>query len=108
MCIRKLRCQEKLRVELKTLPVQFAHLSERINTVGLLIPVGGATERSFRKIELLEFKEEEENYPSLILMMMTIMITLICFVRSMMKKITIYAQAVMRNLLPILFKHADI
>ena len=37
-----------------------------------------------------------------------IMITLIFFVRRMMKKITIYAQAVMRFFLPTLFNHADI
>ena len=36
--------------------------SKRINTTAFLIRVGGATERSFRKIELLkEFEEEEEN-----------------------------------------------
>ena len=58
---RKVRIHEKLRVKLKTLQVQFAHLSERINTAGLLIRVGGATERSFRKMELLEFEEQEEN-----------------------------------------------
>ena len=37
--------------------------NERNNTREFLIGVGGATERSFRKIELLkEFVEEEENY----------------------------------------------
>ena len=41
--------------------MKFAHLSERINTGGLLIRVGGATERSFRKTELLEFEKKEEN-----------------------------------------------
>ena len=58
-----LKCPKsrKLRVKLKTLQVQFAQLSERINTAGLLIRVGGATERSFRKMELLKFEEEEEN-----------------------------------------------
>ena len=36
--------------------------NERINTTEFLIRVGGATERSFRKMELLkEFEEEEEN-----------------------------------------------
>ena len=44
----------------------------------------------------------------MILMMMIFMVILICFVRRIMKKITICAQAVMRNLLPILFNHADI
>ena len=44
-----------------TLQIQFAHLSERINTEGLLIRVRGATERCFRKMELLDFEEEEEN-----------------------------------------------
>ena len=48
-------------MKLKTLQVKFAHLSERIKTVGLLIRVGEATERSFRKMELLEFEDEEEN-----------------------------------------------
>ena len=52
--------KEKLRLKLKTLQVQFAHLSEWINTAGLLIRVGGSTERSFKKIEVLEFEEEEE------------------------------------------------
>ena len=50
-----------MRKKLRTLQVEFAHLWEWINTAGLLIRVGGATERSFRKIELLEFEEEEEN-----------------------------------------------
>ena len=50
-----------MRVKLKTLQVHFAHLSERMNTAGILIRVGGATERSFRKKELLEFEEEEES-----------------------------------------------
>ena len=58
---RNIRSHEKLRVKLKTLQVQFEHLSERINTAGLLIRVGGATERPFRKKELLESEEEEEN-----------------------------------------------
>ena len=36
--------------------------NEQINTTEFLICVGGATERSFRKMELLkEFEEEEEN-----------------------------------------------
>ena len=36
--------------------------NERINTTEFLIRVGGATERSFRKLESLkEFEEEEEN-----------------------------------------------
>ena len=36
--------------------------NERINTTEFLIRVGGATKRSFRKMELLkEFEEEEEN-----------------------------------------------
>ena len=36
--------------------------NERINTTEFLIRVGGATERSFRKMEFLkEFEEEEEN-----------------------------------------------
>ena len=48
-------------MNLKTLQVQFAHLSERTNTEALLVGVGGATERSFRKIELLEIEEEEEE-----------------------------------------------
>ena len=48
-------------VKLKTLQVQFAHLSERINTAGLLLGVGQATERSFGKMELSEFELEEKN-----------------------------------------------
>ena len=49
-------------MKLKTLQVQLAHLSERrINNAGLLNRVGGATESSFRKMDLLEFEEEEEN-----------------------------------------------
>ena len=48
-------------MKLKTLQVQFAHLPERIEIAGLLIRVGGATGRAFRKMELLEFEEEEEN-----------------------------------------------
>ena len=40
------------------------HSSHRINTAGLLTRVGGASERSFREIELLkEFEEEENNAP---------------------------------------------
>ena len=37
------------------------HTLERTYTVGLLLRVGGATEKFFRKMELLEFEEEEEN-----------------------------------------------
>ena len=39
--------------------------NERINTTKFLIRVGGATERSFRKVELLKKfeEEEEENAP---------------------------------------------
>ena len=48
-------------MKLKTLQVQFAHLSERINTAGLLIRVGGDTERSFGKMELSDFEGEEKN-----------------------------------------------
>ena len=48
-------------MKLKTLLVQISHLSERINTAGLLIRVGGATDRFFRKMELLELEKEEEN-----------------------------------------------
>ena len=51
----------KNRMKLKTPQVQFEHLLERINSAGLLIRVGGATEWSCRKMELLEFEEEEEN-----------------------------------------------
>ena len=82
--------------------------NERIYTTEFLIRVCGATERSFRKMELLrEFEEEEEkNAPDDI--DVDNMIILISFVRRSMKKITICAQAVMRNLLPILFNHADI
>ena len=36
-------------------------ISDQINTAGLLIRDGGATESSFRKMELLEFEEEKEN-----------------------------------------------
>ena len=84
--------------------------NERINTTEFLFRVGGATERSFRKMELLkEFEEEEENnapddiddddnYDST---------DLFCE-EDHEEKIRICAQAVMRNLLPILFNHADI
>ena len=51
----------KIESEKTTSHVQFAHLTERINTTGLLIHVGKATETSFRKMELLEFEEKEEN-----------------------------------------------
>ena len=45
--------------------MQFAQPSERINTARLRISVGGATEKSFRKIELLELEgEEEKNTPT--------------------------------------------
>ena len=83
--------------------------NERISTTEFLIRVGGATERSFRKIELVkEVEEGKKLMLPMILMMMIIMIVLIYFVKRIMKKITICAQAVMRNLLPILFNHADI
>ena len=35
--------------------------SQRINTTGLLVHGSGATERTFRRMELLEFEEEEKN-----------------------------------------------
>ena len=41
--------------------VQYEHISEGINTGGLIIRVVGATERSLRKMEWLELKENEEN-----------------------------------------------
>ena len=47
----------------KELQVIIAHFSERIKTAGLLIRVSGATEKSFRKMELLEFEEEEKIAP---------------------------------------------
>ena len=50
-----------MRAKLKTLQVKHAHLCERTNTAVLLIRVGRATERSFIKIKLLEFEDEEEN-----------------------------------------------
>ena len=50
-----------MRVKLKTPQVQCSHLSERINTAGLLIRVGGATKRSLWKIGLMEFEKKEEN-----------------------------------------------
>ena len=50
-----------MRVKLKTLQVQFTHLSERKNTARLFIRVGEVTEKSFRKMELLEFGEDEKN-----------------------------------------------
>ena len=43
---------QKMRAKLKTLQAQFVHLSEKINSTGFFIRVGGATERSFRKMEL--------------------------------------------------------
>ena len=57
------KCSKSRKVERenKTLQVHFAHLLEQLSTVGLFIRVDGAAERSFRKIELLEFEEEEEN-----------------------------------------------
>ena len=51
-------------MKIKTLQVQFAHLSERISTAGLLTRVSGATETSFGKMELLEYGEEESNAPT--------------------------------------------
>ena len=84
--------------------------NERINTAEFLIRVGGATERSFRKMELLkEFEEEEENnalddvaddnnYDNSDL-----------FCEEVDEKdVMICAQDVMRNLLPILSSHADL
>ena len=83
--------------------------NERINTTEFLIRVGGATEISFRKMELLkEFEKRRKIMLPMILLMIIIMIKLIYFVRRIMKKITICAQVVMRNLLLILFNHADI
>ena len=59
---RKCPKSRKVESEIKTLKVQLKHLSKRrITNAGLLIRVGGATERSFRKMELLEFEEKEEN-----------------------------------------------
>ena len=51
----------KVERENKTLQVQLAYLLEQLNTAGLFFGVGGAAERSFRELELLEFEEEEEN-----------------------------------------------
>ena len=53
-------------------------------------------------------KKRKKMMLPMILMMMIFMILLIYFLRRIMKKITTCAQAVMRNLLPILFNHADI
>ena len=48
-------------MRLQTLQVHFANLPEQIKTAGFFIRDGGATERSFRKMELLGFEEGEEN-----------------------------------------------
>ena len=48
-------------MKLKTLQVQIQHLAERKNAAVLLICDGGTTERSFGKMELLEFEEGEDN-----------------------------------------------
>ena len=94
--------------QMKTLQVQIAHLSERINTAGLLIHVSGANERSFRKMEMLEFEEEEESNAPIDIDDDDIYDNTDLFCEEDDGKDSISAQAVMRIFLPTLSNHADI
>ena len=91
--------------EKRTFQEQFAHLSERIFNAGLLIRVGGATEKSFRKTEMLESQEEANNVP-IHLYDADKKIILIHFVRRMKKKITFCSQALRRIFSATMSNHA--
>ena len=85
------------KVKLKTLQVQFAHLSDWMITAGLLIHVNGPPRGLSERWNCWSLKERKRIMLPLILMMLIIMIILICFVRRRMKKIAVCAQAVMKK-----------
>ena len=93
---------KKLRVKLKTLQVQFSHLStNKYRGVLYSFRVGGAPRDLSERWNCCSLKKRNRIMFLMILMMMITMLILIDLVRRMMKKKTICAQAVMRIFLPI-------